>query len=159
MFICLHEFLDCVTCLYMCGHPCGLWALASQPPALTGGSAPSPKPQEASSSTSVVWARHVSEFSAPLLLSGPTQSLASLRVEESRHNSFSPHRLPRGPGQRSHSSLPPPPSWNWSQTSGHWDTHSLVHKVTHERQFLTVFPASETQTPRRHTPQKPSYTR
>lgn len=56
VFICLHEFLDCITCLYRCGHPCGLWALASQPPALTGGSAPSPKPQEASSSTSIVWA-------------------------------------------------------------------------------------------------------
>ena len=56
VFICLHDFLDCITCLYRCGHPCGLWALASQPPALTGGSAPSPKPQEASSSTSIVWA-------------------------------------------------------------------------------------------------------
>ena len=44
VFIRLHVFLDCVTRLYMCGHPCRLWALASQPPALTGGSAPSPTP-------------------------------------------------------------------------------------------------------------------
>lgn len=44
VFIRLHVFLDCVTRLYMCGHPCRLWALASQPPALTGGSVPSPTP-------------------------------------------------------------------------------------------------------------------